>query len=605
MRSTSLSFTAIIVLLGAFIGVTTPYLVEHTRIGIEFRGGYELLLEALPHPSAHQVSHDDIVKTADILSERANRLGVSEPSVNILGDDLIRVELAGISTGDKIAAQLRDPSDLPVRLVEKYSETVGGVLGQGDLQATMEAGGIALALIFLFLAVTYRGPGLIAIFTIVVFLWSLLAVFNVINATLSLSAIVAFVLGIGIASGANILSFERMRDEFSAGTPVIQAIDRGTRAALRTIFEANVTVLICSVILLLAGIGPIRGFALTTILATMLSFAINALLAGRLLKLRYAGQMEIRPLFGSSSSQSPHARRAFDYLRWSKIVIGSSLAFGLLGAVMLASTPLNLDIEFKAGTALDIKIAESITQDKATQIIIASGIAPATVAIGGLQQDQIAVRFDDVLDTAQVNAVIGQFKSAYGPAVTFAENTADPAVARHLAVQSIWVVLLALTVTFVFILIRFDWRFAIASLVSVLNAMFFVISVFSIVKLEIDITFIAATLTVIGYALNESIVVFDRIRENLISTPLHSVGELNGLVNESIRQVQRRSIYTVLTVLAGSACLFFFGAEPLQMFSIAIFLGLVCGTYSSLCIAPRVWRAFAGRTRTIGIREAA
>jgi preprotein translocase SecF subunit len=220
--------------------------------------------------------------------------------------------------------------------------------------------------------------------------------------------------------------------------------------------------------------------------------------------------------------------------------------------------------------------------------MFSAGVAPATVAIGGANNNMIAARFDDVLTTADVDSIIGRYKDAYGENVTFAENTADPAVARHLAVQSAEVILLALAGTFLFILFRFGWRYAVSSLATVFTSVLFVMACFALFYQEIDITFIAALLTVIGYSLNEAVVVFDRIRENFAEATANARDGRRILVNRSIAQVLRRSIFTAFTVITGSVCLYEYGAEPLQMFSLAIGLGLACGSVASLFIAPNL-----------------
>lgn len=607
MSSPRRSFGALIAAVLTVMVVTTPYLLKHTRIGIEFKGGYELTFAALPLAPNIPVTHDQLLQTANLLGERANASGLSEPQINILGDNQVRVILAGVKAGDPVIATLHDPAGMPVRLVERYSETVGGVLGAQDLKDTLGAAAGAVALIFLFLAAVYRGPGLIAVFTVTVSLWLLLAIFNLTQATLSLSAIVAYVLGIGIAADANILSFERIRDELAA-KPVGEAVAAGGRRSLRTLIDSNATVLITALILLFVGIGPILGFALTTIFSIVASFLINVLFSRLLMRLWYAEDSRRRPLF--SPALVDFTRIRLPYLALGRALTAGLVAFFLYGGYTMATKPLNYDIEFKAGTALDIQIDRSISQNDATDMIYGSGIAPATVAIGGKGQNQIAVRFDDVLNTEQVNSVVDQFRGTYGDAVTFAENTADPAVARHLVGQSIGVVLMALGGSFLFILLRFGLGYAAASMVSVVSSVWFVMSAYAIFYLEIDITFIAATLTVIGFALNEAIVVFDRVRENLRGAGDLSQDRLRALLEASIAQVQRRSIFTALTVMTGAACLYLFGAEPLQMFSLAIFLGLACGTLCSLFVSPLVlfwlegWRLRAGEPVALTVAPA-
>ncbi len=607
----------IIAFLSVLIAGTLPTLLHNTRIGLEFKGGYEILYVAQPinaaEPinAAQPVTKAEMLKTAEILSRRTNALGVAEPDVVIEGQNLIRIKLAGVSSHDAVRSRLTQPESLPLKLTEKYSQTVGGVLGEADLRDTLKAGLIALALIFGFMALVYRIPGLIAIFCLVTYLWLLLVIFNALHAQLSLAAIVAFVLGIGIASDANILSFERIREELGMGKPLKSAVKSGEHHALRTILDSNATGLIGAVVLFVVGIGPIRGFALTTILSIVVSLISNVLLARLLLNLLVSNSLAKTSWFPTKAATAkPHS--PFDFVKYRFIFLGLSGIFALVGSWTLLTTPLNLDIDFKAGTALDVTISQAIDQEKATRLIEDTGVSPATVAIAGDKSNQIAVRFDDVLQADEINQVVDGFKKEYGADVAFQENTADPAVARELVNKAIYAVGFSVLGVFVFVLWRFGWQYAIAAVAGILNSGFFVLCVFAVFKYEIDVTFIAAILTVIGYATNDTIVVFDRIRENLkclsrqesppaiidITTDLpvesayrHHRSELQGLVNDSIWQVVRRSIYTVLTVIAGSLSLFYWGAEPLHAFALAILFGLVCGAYSSIFIAAPLYFA--------------
>jgi len=592
-----LFLAAIMLGLGAAMSLTLPGLVNRTRVGLEFRGGYEMLFVAAPLAGGAPVSHDSLLQAATVLGQRANLLGVSEPDVVVEGSDQIRLKLAGITEVSQLRKTLLDPAGLPLQLTEKYSQTVGGVLGESDLQDTLTAGAVALGLVFLFMAVVYRLPGIIAIFTLVTYLWTLLGAFNLLDATLSLAAVVAFVLGVGIAAGANILSFECVKDELRWGLPRGAAFCEGQNKALRTILDANGTVFISMAILFLAGPGTVRCFALTMMLSIAIGIATTVLLARLLLGLLYPadGSPVAAPFPLGGGTGKPHA--PVDFLRWRRRAGTASAAVVIAGIAALFVTDLNYDIDFKAGTALDVRIPSPITQAQASEVISYSGIAPATVAVGGAGMDQIAARFDDVLDAQQINTVVDQFRESYGTSVAFEENTADPAVAQQLAREAIFAILAAVAGSFLFTLWRFDIRVALAALLAVVNAVLFVIAIFAIFGLEIDVTFIAATLTVIGYALNETIIVFDRVRRNLREWRGPGAADKAHIVNDSIRQTLTRSFYTVLAVAIGAVSLFFLGAEPLQMFSLAIFLGLVCGTYSSIFIAPAAWHALARRVR--------
>ena len=258
----------------------------------------------------------------------------------------------------------------------------------------------------------------------------------------------------------------------------------------------------------------------------------------------------------------------------------------IIGIGSIAFSSFNYDIDFKAGTALDVTLPTAIDQENATSTMEDAGIPPATVAVGGKDSNQIAARFDDVLTHEQVVTLVDAFRNEYGESVAYVENTSDPSVAQQLAVKAIMAIMLSLGAMFIFIAFRFNWRIATAATIGIVSVGLFVLGVFSLFKLEIDVTFIAAMLTIIGYAANEVVVVFDRVRENTRRTL--EVSPAN-IMNQSIKQVFTRSIYTVSIVAIGAACLYFFGAEPLQMFSLAIFVGLLTGTFVSIFIAPAIW----------------
>jgi SecD/SecF fusion protein len=337
------------------------------------------------------------------------------------------------------------------------------------------------------------------------------------------------------------------------------------------------------------GIGPIRGFALTMTLSILVSFISNVFLARLLMNLfflhKYARENNIETE-EKKIIKSPDLPMGLNILKIRNIFLLATSLILIIGIGSMAFSSFNYDIDFKAGTALDVTLPTSIDQENATSVMEDAGIPPATVAVGGKDSNQIAARFDDVLTHEQVTTVVDAFKSEYGENVAYVENTSDPSVAQQLAFKAIIAILLAVGAMFIFITLRFNWRIATAATIGIISVGLFVLSVFSLFKLEIDVTFIAAMLTIIGYAANEVVVVFDRVRENSNQTNGENP---TSIMNLSIKQVFTRSIYTVSIVVIGATCLFFLGAEPLQMFSLAIFVGLLTGTFVSICVAPAIW----------------
>ncbi len=588
-------FWLLLVLLIALAGSTAPGLLSRTRIGLEFKGGHEILYAAQSLTAGHEVTAAELLWTARLLDKRANGLGLAEPEIRIEHPAQIRVMLAGATAEDLSRRLLQGPEALPLKLTEKWSNSVGGVLGEADFRATLRAGVVALIAVLVLLALVYQGDGLIAAVGLVVFLWLMLVIFNAIGATLSLAAIVAFVLGLGIASDANILSFERIRDEMNHTDDDATAVRLGLGRAWRTILDASACSLIVAAALFFAGVGPIRGFALTTLVGIVATLMCSVLLVSLLMRLRYPmvtahGAEQTRPFGPGPRQQAPVTR--FNVVIAGRLFAAMAALFVAAGAWSIATRPFNFDIDFKAGTALDVSVFRPIAQGEAESLIESSGIAPATVAIAGVQRDQVAARFDNALSPEEVTLIVDKFKRIYGDKVAVQANTADPAVANDLARQAMVAVAVALSLLLIYITLRFDWRFALAALVTIGCAVFFVFGMFSLNGFEIDVTFIAALLTVIGFSVNDCVVVFDRLRENLRRYPQTPPQQLAGA---SVVQVVRRSALTLTTVLIAAASLYFLGAEPLQMFSLAIGLGLLCAGVASLLVGVPVWLLLHGQ----------
>jgi SecD/SecF fusion protein len=260
----------------------------------------------------------------------------------------------------------------------------------------------------------------------------------------------------------------------------------------------------------------------------------------------------------------------------------------ILGILSLAIFGLNTGVDFKAGTSLDITVPGK-TLDK-TQVIkiIRDSLTyePSTTTIS---QDRASSRFDKVLSLVEVNKVMDAMDKAYGVKVVHEENTVDTELATELAQKAIVAVLIASLGIIIYVSIRFEWRFAVAAIIALLHDAFIVVSIFSIFRWEVNLPFVAAVLTIIGYSINDTIVIFDRVRENLRFSKIKNFEDLSELVNRSIWQTMTRSINTILTVLIGALCLFIFGSAAIKYFSLAMIVGLISGGYSSIFIATPLW----------------
>lgn len=266
-----------------------------------------------------------------------------------------------------------------------------------------------------------------------------------------------------------------------------------------------------------------------------------------------------------------------------------SIALTIIGILSLILVQLNLGVDFKAGTTMDVSIGQSVTQQEAKAVLTEAGFPDETPTIGGTNNDRISVRFKDVLDQEQSAKVNAAMKAKFGDEISAEMDVVSPVIARELGIKTIWAILIASLGIMIYVMIRFEWRFALAANISILYDSFVVVALFSIFRLEVDLPFIAAVLTTLGYSINDKIVIFDRIRENMRFAQLKNEGQLAELVNASIWQTMARNLYTVLTVVIVTLCIFLLGSPSIKLFSLALLIGLVSGAYSTIFLASPLW----------------
>ncbi|WP_235941198.1 protein translocase subunit SecD [Paenibacillus puerhi] len=686
----------------SLIGVTIPNVLSNVKLGLDLKGGFEVLYEASTFEDNGAVTLDALRQTAKSLEKRINALGITEPEIWTEGSNRIRVRLAGIEDEQKVREILKKPAQLtvrgpdgaielngsdflegashivygelqkplirvevkdkqklleistrllhqkitfqldetvlvepvilvvltegistltgnytydqakeivdtinlgaiPLKLTEKYAQSVGASLGQLSLEQTVKAGAYASIIILLFMLVLYRIPGFIASFTLITYSWLLLGIMNWLGATLTLPGIAAFVLGIGMAVDANVITYERLKDEMRTGLSLQSALRKGYKNSFRTIMDSHVTTIIAAIVLFYVGTGAIKGFALTLVLSIGLSVLTNVYFSQWLLRMLAKTEAFNNPLFfGVSRKQvvaigknepMPLVHRSFDFVSHRKLYFFISILVTVIGIGSLLVHGLNYGVDFKAGTTIDIALGKPIEKNKAEEIVRKAGFDPSVVTVGGGQQDRVTVRFDRVLnaDIGESDRILSAFALEYGNGIGKEENTVDPGIAKELAFQAIVAVAVASIGIMLYVAIRFEWGFAVAAIIALVHDAFFVISVFSILKLEVNLPFIAAILTIVGYSINDTVVIFDRIRENLRFARAKTWGDLTSLVNLSINQTLVRSVNTAVTVLIASIALLVWGSDSINLFSLAMTLGLVVGMYSSIYIASQIW----------------
>ncbi|RKN83814.1 protein translocase subunit SecF [Paenibacillus ginsengarvi] len=283
------------------------------------------------------------------------------------------------------------------------------------------------------------------------------------------------------------------------------------------------------------------------------------------------------------------SKRRFDFVKHRNIFFIASAAVTLIGIVMVLLWGMHYGVDFKSGTSLDLAVGKATDKAQVEKIFAESGLTPVIVTIGGANNDRVSARYDDVLTEDQVKKVTATFVAAFGDKVSSEVNTVSPDMANEMKNKAMIAVGIASIAISLYVTIRFEWRFALSAIVTILYDAFFVIAIFSIFRLEVDLPFVAAVLTTIGYSINDKIVILDRIRENLRFGRLKTDSDLADLVNTSIWQTMGRSINTVVTVLIAAFCLYLFGSESIKLFALAKMIGLVSGVYSSICLATPMW----------------
>ncbi|PLS01270.1 protein translocase subunit SecDF [Neobacillus cucumis] len=528
---------------------------------------------------------------------------LSAPTVKeVFNQDSVSIVGSFTAKEAQTLASLLNAGSLPVKLKEVYSTSVGAKFGEQALNETVFAGIIGIAIIYLFMIFYYRFPGFIATITLTIFTYLVLLIFDWMNGVLTLPGIAAIILGVGMAVDANIITYERIREELKIGRSLKSAFEAGEKHAFTAIFDANLTTILTACVLFFYGTSAVKGFATMLIVSVLMSFLTNVygsrLLLGLWVKSgifnKKPGWFAVRPSQIKNLTDNidtvdlPTRFDKIDFIGLRKKVFILSGTLIVAGIVVLAIFRLNLGIDFSSGTRIEVQSKTPLTTEEVKSAFTERGLKPDDVVISGNNNQIGAVRMIGVLSKDEIASLKADFKKEYGyePNV----STVSPTVGKELAKNAFISVLLASIGIILYVSIRFEAYMAIAAIAAILHDAFFMIAIFSITRLEVDLNYIAAILTIIGYSNHDTIVTFDRVRENMQKKKrLKTVQDIAEVVNVSIRQTLTRSINTVLTVLVTTACLMIFGSPSIRNFSIALFVGLIVGVYSSVFVAGSLW----------------
>ncbi|MBO0927173.1 protein translocase subunit SecDF [Staphylococcus sp. 30400_3112M30941] len=502
----------------------------------------------------------------------------------------------------KQIAELLNAGSLPVDLKEIYSNSVGAQFGQDALDKTVFASFIGVALIYLFMLGFYRLPGLVAIIALTTYIYLTLVAFNFISGVLTLPGLAALVLGVGMAVDANIIMYERIKDELRIGRTIKQAFSKANKSSFLTIFDSNLTTVIAAAVLFFFGESSVKGFATMLLLGILMIFVTAVFLSRFLLSLLVSSNVFKNQywLFGVNKNKRHNINEGVDvhdlktsfekwnFVKLAKPLIGVSILIVVVGLVILYIFKLNLGIDFSSGTRVDFQSKQSISQQKVEQVVKDSGLKADQIQINGKDNKVATVQFKDDLTRAQDNKLSDNIKSKFGDTPQI--NTVSPIIGQELAKNAMLALIYASIGIIIYVSLRFEWRMGLSSVLALLHDVFIIVAIFSLFRIEVDLTFIAAVLTIVGYSINDTIVTFDRVRENLQKIKVITAPEqIDDIVNRSIRQTMTRSINTVLTVIVVVVAILFFGAPTIFNFTLALFIGLISGVFSSIFIAVPLW----------------
>ncbi|MCB5235669.1 protein translocase subunit SecDF [Niallia circulans] len=514
------------------------------------------------------------------------------------------VSITGNFTVDEATrlAELLNAGALPVKLTEEYSTSVGAQFGDQALKDTVYAGIIGVGLVFLFMLLYYRLPGLVAVITLSIYVYLNLLVLDLMNGVLTLPGIAALILGVGMAVDANIITYERIKDELRVGKSLRAAVQAGNKNSTSTVVDANLTTMLAAIILFVYGTSSVKGFATLLIVSILMSF-VSAVYGSRLLLgllVRSKAFDKKITWFGINKKDVKHISENYDiltlptkfdrldFVKYKNIYFAISSVLIVAGLVIMFIFKLNLGIDFASGSRIEVMADKALTTAEIKDQLDKLDVKADDIIISGDDQEIAAIRIKGDLSQEEVNTIKAEFENKYGhdPNV----SSVSPTVGKELAKNAIYAIIFASIGIILYVTIRFEIYMALAAVVALLHDAFFILVIFSLTRLEVDITFIAAVLTIVGYSINDTIVTFDRIRENLakkkrIKTPQ----EIKDIINVSIRQTLARSINTVVTVVICVVALLIFGSSAITNFSLALLIGLIGGAYSSIFIASQLW----------------
>lgn len=708
----------VIITLGAFLIKPT---LKNISYGIDLQGGFEILYKIEPLEKGKELTEEDLDKTYTAIVNRIDTLGVSEPVIAFEGNNLIRIQLPGVSneeearqristtavlsfrdTNDKLlmtsdilgnngasltqdsksfqyevkldikdtakfyevtkkisqrtngnnmiviwldyneeldsyenekltcgkdsnmkcisAASVKEGLDggsvviqgnftkeeaqtlvdlinsgsLPTKLSEEATpKSVSPSFGAETITKTGIAGIITFILISLILVFKYRISGLIGSVCLFVYALLVFIIYNAVGGVLTLTGIAALVLGIGMAVDSIIISNDRIKDELRKGKKLIPAVNEGSKSSLKAIIDANVTTLLVGVILYIFGESSVKGFA------TMLIITIFVTIFACVILYRVLQIMTVKTKVFNDNEKlfigSVHEVRKFNYVKFAKKPIIVSLSIITIGLIFVLVRGFNFGVDFTGGTQINLSSSEPLNFNKIKEIVKDYDLRDYDTYLNSKTEGYL--KLNDTLNEENEIKVKSELKAL---GIDTSVNEISNLVTSNLTKNAIKALIYSIIAIILYVTIRFNFNYAASGILMLLHDLLITLSIFAIFNISVDFIIVASLLTIVGYSINDTIVVFDRIRDNRNKLYKNrkklTEEELENLVNVSSNETITRNVWTSITTVAAIITLLCVGLNDILTFNIAILVGLIAGTISSLLIAPKVWMLLERRS---------
>ena len=541
-----------------------------------------------------EVTSENIGKNLPIVYDGET---ISYPRVQtaITGGEAQITGMADFEEAETLATQIRIGS-LSLQLSELESSVVGAQLGSQAISSSLKAGAIGLAIVMVFMIVMYAVPGIAASLALAIYTTLVIATLYLFDITLTLPGIAGIILGIGMAVDANVIVFARIREEIATGKSVQTSMKIGFQKAMSAILDGNITTLIASVVLMALGSGTVKGFAYTLMIGIILSLFTAMVVTRYILYSLYALGLKSEKLYGRAKE-----RKSIDFIGKKAVfftISGIIITAGLISMGVHSATEgkaLNYGLDFMGGTSTTadfgkdmtiediendiVPYVEKVTGDSDVQATKVEGTTQVTIKTRTLSLDERQKLEDTLAENCDVDAS------------TITSQSISSTISGEMRSDALKAVIVSCIFMLLYIWFRFkDIRFAASAILALVHDVLVVITVYALVRISVGSTFIACVLTIVGYSINDTIVIFDRIRENLaLKTGKQTAEDLREIANKSLTQTLSRSINTSITTFIMVVMLYILGVASIRDFSLPLMAGLVCGAYSSICIATELW----------------